>query len=101
MADHQETTIHPATAATTGGGTGHGHGGDWWSTPVSCSPDHQLLPGFAGWSRSGANAASEESLGSNSLATGGSSITFQEPAAGVMPQPATGLAAGWNHPYYL
>nr|CAB3482329.1 unnamed protein product [Digitaria exilis] len=112
MADHQEMTIRPATAATTGGGHGHGHGhgGDWWSTAVSCSPDHQL-PGFgAGWSttvadvnrsRSGANAASEESPGSNSLATGGSSITFQEPAAGVVPQPATGLAAGWNHPYYL
>lgn len=103
MADHQEMTIHPAAA--TGGGTGHGHGGDWWSTAVSCSPEQ--LPAFAaGWSadgnrsRSGANAASAESPGSN--------LTFQEPAAGVadqgavvVPQTATGLAAGWNHPYYL
>ncbi|OEL29385.1 Transcription factor bHLH112 [Dichanthelium oligosanthes] len=104
--------IHPAAAATAGS-TSHGHGSDWWSTAVSCSPDQ--LPGFgAGWSaaadgnrsRSG-NAASSESPGSNSLATGGSSITFQEPAgvadpgAVVGPQPATGLAAGWNQPYYL
>jgi hypothetical protein len=119
MADHQEM-IHPAAAAVTGGSsTGHGHGGDWWSTAVSCSPDQ--FPGFGarGWSaaaadgsgsrsRSGNAAASEESPGSNSLATGGSSITFQEAAAGVadpgavaVPQPATGLAAGWNQPYYL
>uniref|UniRef100_K3YHY4 BHLH domain-containing protein n=1 Tax=Setaria italica TaxID=4555 RepID=K3YHY4_SETIT len=117
MADHQEM-IHPAAAAATGGSTGHGHGGgDWWSTAVSCSPDQ--LPGFgAGWSaaaadggsrsRSGNAAASAESPGSNSLATGGSSITYQEPAAGVadpgavaVPQPAAGLAAGWNQPYYL
>ncbi|CAO2189563.1 unnamed protein product [Urochloa humidicola] len=103
MADHQEM-IHPATAAAAGG-TSHGHGGDWWSTAVSCSPDQ--LPAFgAGWSRSG-NTASSESPGSNSLATGGSSITFQEPPAGVADpgsvvlQPATGLAAGWNQPYYL
>ncbi|WVZ94811.1 hypothetical protein U9M48_040656 [Paspalum notatum var. saurae] len=111
MADHQEM-IHPASAAT--GGTSHGHGGDWWTTAVS--PD-QLPAGFgasAGWStaavdggnrsRSG-NAASSDSPGSNSLATGGSSsITFQEPAGVVVavPQPAPGLAGGgWNQPYYL
>ncbi|CAO2168223.1 unnamed protein product [Urochloa humidicola] len=105
MADHQEMIHRPAAAAATGT-TSHGHGGDWWNTAVSCSPDQ--LPAFgAGWSRSG-NAASSESPGSNSLATGGSSITFQEPAAGVadpgsvvVPQPATGLVAGWNQPYYL
>ncbi|PUZ50374.1 hypothetical protein GQ55_6G053900 [Panicum hallii var. hallii] len=112
MADHQEM-IHPAAAAAAGGAS---HGGDWWSTAVSCSPDQ--LPGFGGGlspagaadgsnrSRSG-NAASSESPGSNSLATGGSSITFQEPAgvadpgAVVVPQTATGLAAAWNQPYYL
>ncbi|CAO2209977.1 unnamed protein product [Urochloa humidicola] len=113
MADHQEM-IHPAAAAATGN-TSHGHGGDWWNTAVSCSPDQ--LAGFgAGWSAAAAdggrsrsgNAAASESPGSNSLATGGSSITFQEPAAGVadpgavvVPQPATGLAAAWNQPYYL
>ncbi|CAL5003723.1 unnamed protein product [Urochloa decumbens] len=114
MADHQEM-IHPAAAAAAGG-TSHGHGGDWWTTAVSCSPDQ--LPGFgAGWSaapadggrsRSGANVASSESPGANSLATGGSSITFQEPAGVtdpgtvVVPQPGTaGLAAAWNQPYYL
>ncbi|CAL5008089.1 unnamed protein product [Urochloa decumbens] len=109
MADHQEM-IHPAAAAATGN-TSHGHGGDWWSTAVSCSPDQ--LPRFgAGWSAAAAdggrssrsgNAASSESPGSNSLATGGSSITFQEPAGvtTVVPQPATGLAASWNQPYYL
>ena len=114
MADHQEV-IHPAAAAGAGG-VSHGHGGgDWWSTAVSCSPDQ--LPGFGAGlspaapadgsnrSRSG-NAASSESPGSNSLATGGSSITFQEPAGvadpgAVVPQTATGLAGGWNQPYYL
>ncbi|XP_066352929.1 transcription factor bHLH112-like [Miscanthus floridulus] len=117
MADHHEM-IHPPAAAT--GSTGHGHGGDWWTTAVSCSLD-QLPAGFgaAGWSsaegnksRSG-NAASSESPGSNhSLATGGSSITFQDPAGAVAdqavvampPHPAaSGLAASsWNQPsYYL
>ncbi|KAG2581985.1 hypothetical protein PVAP13_6KG082300 [Panicum virgatum] len=110
MADHQEV-IHPAAAAGAGGAS-HGHGGgDWWSTAVSCSPDQ--LPGFGSGlspaapadgsnrSRSG-NAASSESPGSNSLATGGSSITFQEPAGVADPGAvATGLAGGWNQPYYL
>ncbi|KAG2577152.1 hypothetical protein PVAP13_6NG084200 [Panicum virgatum] len=115
MADHQEM-IHPAAAAAAGGAS-HGHGGgDWWSTAVSCSPDQ--LPGFGAGlspaaaadgsnrSRSG-NTASSESPGSHSLATGGSSITFQDPAGGVadpsavVPQTATGLAGGWNQPYYL
>ncbi|XP_062194860.1 transcription factor bHLH112-like isoform X2 [Phragmites australis] len=105
MADHQEM-IHPAAAATNA--TGQGHGGDWWSSP-------DQLPGFsASWSaaashvdgnnrsRSG-NAASSESPGSNSLATGGSSITFQQDPAGVVAvsQPVPGLAAGWSQPYYL
>jgi hypothetical protein len=118
MADHQEM-IHPP-AATTTGSTSHGHGGDWWTTAVSCSPD-QLPAGFgaAGWSsaegnksRSG-NAASSESPGSNhSLATGASSVTFQDPAGavadqGVVAMPshpgASGLAtSSWNQPsYYL
>ncbi|KAL6658926.1 hypothetical protein ACP70R_002966 [Stipagrostis hirtigluma subsp. patula] len=112
MADHQEM-IHavPATATRSGG--------DWWSSP-------DQLPGFsASWSATAAaavaghvdgnrlgsgNAASSESPGSNSLATGGSSITLQEPA-GVVVDPATAAAvpqptgsnfvAGWSQPYYL
>ena len=110
MADHQEM-IRPAAAATAGGASHEHGGGDWWSTAVSCSPDQ--LPGFGAGlspaapadgsnrSRSG-NAASSESPGSNSLATGGSSITFQEPAGVADPGAvATGLAGGWNQPYYL
>ncbi|XP_062193025.1 transcription factor bHLH112-like [Phragmites australis] len=121
MADHQEM-IHAAAAATST--VSHGHGGDWWSMavqpqpPVPCSPD--MLTGFsAGWSaaavaagrvdgnRSGSGASSE-SPGSNSLVTGGSSMTFLEPvsvvvdpASGAVAQPGTGLATGWSQPYYL
>ncbi|TVU43050.1 hypothetical protein EJB05_09486, partial [Eragrostis curvula] len=108
--------IHAAAGAATGT-TSHGHhGGDWWSTAVSCSAD-QLPAGFsAGWSgpgdganssRSG-NAAPSESPGSNSFATGVSSVTFQEsagvpgPAAVAVPQPVAGsFATDWSQPYYL
>ncbi|KAL6843390.1 hypothetical protein ACP4OV_027103 [Aristida adscensionis] len=113
MADHQEM-IHPAAAAAANS-TSHGHAGDWWSSP-------DQLPGFsAGWSAStshvdgsrsrSSNAASSESPGSTSLATGGSSITFQEPGGGVadpaavaipLPPVAGTFAAGWSQPaYYL
>ncbi|GJN12304.1 hypothetical protein PR202_ga30571 [Eleusine coracana subsp. coracana] len=102
--------IHAAAAAATGT-TSRGHSVDWWSTAVTCSPDHQLPAGWSGpadgnSSRSG-NAASSESPGSNSFATGVSSVTFQESAgvpgpAAVVPQPVAGtFTTDWSHPYYF
>ncbi|GJN39522.1 hypothetical protein PR202_gb28647 [Eleusine coracana subsp. coracana] len=113
MADHQEMIHAAAAAAATGTTSHHGHSVDWWTTAVSCSPDHQLPAGWSGpadgnSSRSG-NAASSESPGSNSFATGVSSVTFQESAgvpgpAAVVPQPVAAggtFATDWSHPYYF
>jgi hypothetical protein len=103
MADHKEM-VH-ATAAAATGTLSHGHGIDWWSTAVSCSPDQQPAAGFSGvWSgpadgnssRSG-NAASSVSPGSNSFATGVSSETTFKESAGVV---AGNFAADWSQPYY-